>query len=74
MPLVIHQLVKPNFLDLSNETFYLNVFMEKPKTPMNRLTTLYGPNAQRIFMFDETFLKWEYHLLSLTLMMEIVVY
>ena len=34
--------------------------MEKPKTPMNQLTTLYGPNAQKVFMFNEIFLKWEY--------------
>ena len=48
--------------------------MEKPKTPMNQLTTLYEPNAQRIFIFNEAFLKWEYHLLPLTLIMEIVLY
>ena len=27
---------------------------------MNQLTTLYGPNAQKVFVFNETFLKWEY--------------
>ena len=48
--------------------------MEKPKMSINRLTTLYEPNAQRIIMANETFLKWEYYLLSLTLMMENVVY
>ena len=27
---------------------------------MNQLTTLYGPNALKIFVFNETFLKREY--------------
>ena len=62
------------FFQILNETYILNVLMEKPKTPMNRLTTLYGTNAQRIFIFNETFLQSEYHLRSLTLMIEIVVY
>ena len=27
---------------------------------VNQLTTLYGPNAQKVFVFNETFLKQEY--------------
>ena len=60
MPAVIHQVIKPIFLDLHKKTT-IKMFLQKNSNPRSAIS--YRQNVLKIFVFNLIILKWEHQLL-----------